>query len=57
MIQEQQKKLGCSCDWERNRFTLDEGMSDSVLEQFVDLYRKGLIYKGKRMKYQNLAFV
>ena len=49
MIQEQQKKLGCSCDWERNRFTLDEGMSDSVLEQFVDLYRKGLIYKGKRM--------
>ena len=49
IIQEQQKKLGCSCDWERNRFTLDEGMSDAVLEQFVRLYKKGLIYKGKRM--------
>lgn len=49
LIQEQQRKLGCSCDWERNRFTLDEGMSDAVLEQFVELYKKGLIYKGKRM--------
>lgn len=49
MIQKQQRKLGCSCDWERNRFTLDEGMSDAVLEQFVELYKKGLIYKGKRM--------
>lgn len=49
MIQEQQRKLGCSCDWERNRFTLDEGMSDAVLEQFIDLYNKGLIYKGTRM--------
>ena len=49
IIQEQQRKLGCSCDWERNRFTLDEGMSDAVLEQFVKLYEKGLIYKGKRM--------
>lgn len=48
-IQEQQRKLGCSCDWERNRFTLDEGLSDAVLEQFVNLYQKGLIYKGKRM--------
>lgn len=48
-IQKQQRKLGCSCDWERNRFTLDEGMSDAVLEQFVNLYNKGLIYKGKRM--------
>ena len=48
-IQEQQKKLGCSCDWERRRFTLDEGLSDAVLEQFVNLYNKGLIYKGKRM--------
>ena len=48
-IQEQQKKLGCSCDWDRRRFTLDEGLSDAVLEQFVDLYNKGLIYKGKRM--------
>lgn len=49
LIQEQQRKLGCSCDWERNRFTLDDGMSDAVLEQFVKLYEKGLIYKGTRM--------
>ena len=49
IIQAQQRKLGCSCDWDRNRFTLDEGMSDAVLEQFVKLYNKGLIYKGKRM--------
>ena len=49
IIQKQQRKLGCSCDWDRNRFTLDEGMSDAVLEQFIKLYDKGLIYKGKRM--------
>lgn len=49
IIQKQQRKLGCSCDWERNRFTLDEGMSDAVLEQFIRLYEKGLIYKGTRM--------
>ena len=49
IIQEQQRKLGCSCDWERTRFTLDDGMSDAVLEQFIRLYNKGLIYKGKRM--------
>ena len=49
IIQKQQRKLGCSCDWGRNRFTLDEGMSEAVLEQFVRLYNKGLIYKGKRM--------
>ena len=49
IIQKQQRKLGCSCDWERNRFTLDEAMSDAVLEQFVSLYQKGLIYKGTRM--------
>ena len=48
-IQNQQKKLGCSCDWERNRFTLDEGLSNAVLEQFINLYNKGLIYKGTRM--------
>ena len=48
-IMEQQRKLGCSCDWDRKRFTLDEGMSDAVLEEFVNLYNKGLIYKGKRM--------
>mgnify|MGYP005769151545 FL=1 len=48
-IQEQQKKLGCSCDWDRRRFTLDKGLSDAVLEQFIRLYNKGLIYKGTRM--------
>ena len=48
-IEEQQKKLGCSCDWERRRFTLDKGLSDAVLEQFVSLYNEGLIYKGTRM--------
>ncbi len=48
-IQQQQKKLGCSCDWERNRFTLDEGLSEAVIEQFITLYNKGLIYKGKKM--------
>ena len=49
IIQKQQRKLGCSCDWDRNRFTLDDGMSDAVLEQFIKLYNKGLIYKGTRM--------
>ena len=49
LIQKQQRKLGCSCDWDRSRFTLDEGMSNAVLEQFIKLYEKGLIYKGKRM--------
>ena len=48
-IQAQQKKLGCSCDWDRRRFTLDEGLSNAVLEQFITLYNKGLIYKGTRM--------
>ncbi len=48
-IEMQQKKLGCSCDWDRKRFTMDEGLSDAVLEQFINLYNKGLIYKGKRM--------
>ena len=41
--------MGCSCDWDRKRFTLDEGLSDAVLEQFIDLYKKGYIYKGTRM--------
>ncbi len=49
IIQKQQRKLGCSCDWSKNRFTMDEGMSEAVLEQFVRLYEKGLIYKGTRM--------
>ena len=48
-IQEQQRKLGCSCDWDRRRFTLDEGMSNSVLEEFINLYKQGYIYKGTRM--------
>ncbi len=48
-IQEQQRQLGCSCDWDRCRFTLDEGLSEAVLEQFVKLYEDGLIYKGKKM--------
>ena len=48
-IQKQQRRLGCSCDWDRTRFTMDEGLSEAVLEQFVNLYNKGLIYKGTRM--------
>jgi len=42
----QLKKLGCSCDWERTRFTMDEGLSNAVKEVFVRLYNEGLIYKG-----------
>jgi len=42
----QLKKLGCSCDWARTRFTMDEGLSDAVLEVFIRLYKKGLIYRG-----------
>jgi valyl-tRNA synthetase len=49
IILEQLKKLGASCDWERTRFTMDEGLSESVLRVFVDLYEKGLIYRGVRM--------
>ncbi|MEA1986020.1 MAG: valine--tRNA ligase [Candidatus Marinimicrobia bacterium] len=49
IIINQLKKLGVSCDWERERFTLDEGLSQAVREVFVDLYNKGLIYKGKRI--------
>ena len=48
-IVEQQKKLGASCDWERARFTMDEGCSKAVREVFVRLYEKGLIYKGSRI--------
>ena len=48
-IQKQQRKLGCSCDWDRCRFTLDENLSKAVVEQFVNLYNEGLIYRGKRM--------
>ena len=48
-ITSQLRKLGCSCDWSRERFTMDEGCSDAVLEVFERLYNKGLIYKGKRI--------
>ena len=49
IILEQLKKLGASCDWERTAFTMDESLSASVLKVFVDLYNKGLIYRGVRM--------
>lgn len=48
-ILEQLKQLGCSCDWERTKFTMDPDMSASVIRSFVDLYNKGLIYRGYRM--------
>ncbi len=48
-IVEQLKKMGSSCDWERERFTLDEGCSEAVKEVFVRLYEKGLIYRGERI--------
>ncbi|WP_034889057.1 valine--tRNA ligase [Gillisia sp. Hel_I_29] len=49
IILEQLKKLGASCDWERTKFTMDENMSASVIKVFVDLYEKGMIYRGYRM--------
>ena len=49
MILEQLKKLGASCDWDRTKFTMDEDMNRSVTRVFIDLYDKGLIYKGYRM--------
>jgi valyl-tRNA synthetase len=45
----QLKRLGCSCDWSRERFTMDEGLSRAVRKVFVDLYREGLIYRDKRL--------
>lgn len=48
-IVNQIKKLGCSCDWSRERFTMDEGLSEAVKQVFINLYREGLIYRGKRM--------
>ena len=48
-IIKQLKKLGCSCDWSRNAFTMDENLSKSVLKVFVDLYKKKLIYKSKKL--------
>ena len=49
MIVNQLKRLGASCDWSRERFTMDEGLSQAVLKVFVELYRKGRIYKDKRL--------
>ena len=49
LIISQLKRLGCSCDWSRERFTMDEGLSRAVTKVFVDLYRAGLIYKDKRL--------
>lgn len=49
VILEQLKKLGCSCDWDRTKFTMDDNMSASVIKVFVDLFNKGQIYRGYRM--------
>ena len=49
IILDQLKKLGCSCDWDRTKFTLDEPMTESVIRVFVDLFERGLIYRGFRM--------
>ena len=49
VILDQLKKLGCSCDWDRTKFTMDDDMSESVIKVFIDLFNKGLIYRGFRM--------
>ena len=49
IILEQLQKIGCSCDWDRTKFTLDESMNKSVISVFIDLFNKGLIYRGYRM--------
>ncbi|MDR1950877.1 MAG: class I tRNA ligase family protein, partial [Bacteroidales bacterium] len=49
IILEQLKKLGASCDWKRTKFTMDEDLYESVIDVFIDLYNKGLIYRGVRM--------
>ncbi|MFQ5533768.1 MAG: valine--tRNA ligase [Sphingomonadales bacterium] len=49
MITRQLRRLGASCDWSRERFTMDEGLSEAVLKVFIELYRQGLIYKDKRL--------
>ncbi len=49
IILKQLQKLGCSCDWDRTRFTMEDDLYSSVIKVFVDLYEKGLIYKGVRM--------
>lgn len=49
IILNQLQKLGCSCDWDRERFTMEESLSEAVIKVFVDLHKKGLIYRGVRM--------
>ena len=49
VILEQLKKLGCSCDWDRTKFTMDDDMNEAVIKVFVELFNKGLIYRGYRM--------
>ena len=49
IILDQLKKIGCSCDWNRTKFTLDDNMNKSVIKVFIDLYNKELIYRGYRM--------
>lgn len=49
IILEQLKKLGASCDWDRTRFTMEDDLSDAVIDTFIHLYKKGLIYRGVRM--------
>ncbi|MGL1920118.1 MAG: valine--tRNA ligase [Hyphomicrobiales bacterium] len=49
IIQNQQKRLGASCDWSRSRFTMDEGLSEAVLKTFVELHEQGYIYRAKRL--------
>ncbi|RZV66056.1 MAG: valine--tRNA ligase, partial [Flavobacteriaceae bacterium] len=49
IILEQLKKLGASCDWRRTKFTMDDDLSESVIDTFIDLHEKGLIYRGYRM--------
>ena len=49
IIINQLKKLGCSCDWSRNAFTMDENLSKSVIKVFVEMYNKGLIYKSRKL--------
>ena len=49
VILEQLKKLGASCDWDRTRFTMEDDLSDAVIDVFIDLHRKGLVYRGLRM--------
>jgi valyl-tRNA synthetase len=49
IILDQLKKLGCSCDWDRTRFTMEESLSEAVVDSFIQLYEKGYIYRGVRM--------